>query len=86
MKLILAGATGLVGRHVLRLALDDQRVACVVAPTRRALAAHPKLFAPLVDFAELPPDAQWWRADALICTLGTTMKQACSDDAFRRVD
>jgi uncharacterized protein YbjT (DUF2867 family) len=86
VKLLLAGASGLVGGHVLRLALDDARVASVVAPTRRALAPHPKLSAPIVDFVRLPPDAPWWRADAVICTLGTTMKQAGSEHAFRRVD
>lgn len=86
MRLILAGATGLVGRHVLARALKDPRVTHVVAPTRRPLPAHPKLDAPLVDFDALPADAPWWRADAVICALGTTMKTAGSRDAFRRVD
>ena len=86
MRLILAGATGLVGRHVLARALADPRVTHVVAPTRRPLPAHPNLDAPLVDFDALPADAAWWRADAVICALGTTMKTAGSRDAFRRVD
>lgn len=86
MRLILAGATGLVGRHVLARALKDPRVTHVVAPTRRPLPAHPKLDAPLVDFDAMPADAPWWRADAVICALGTTMKTAGSRDAFRRVD
>lgn len=86
MRLILAGATGLVGRHVLALALGDARIERVVAPTRRALPAHPRLEAPVVDFAALPPDAPWWHADAVICALGTTMKQAGTREAFARVD
>lgn len=86
MRLILAGATGLVGRHVLALALDDARIGRVVAPTRRALPAHPRLEAPVVDFDALPPDAPWWQADAVICALGTTMKQAGTREAFARVD
>ena len=86
MKLILAGATGLVGRHVLTLALGDPRVEAVVAPTRRALPGHPRLLAPLVDFDRLPEDADWWAADAVICTLGTTIADAGSQAAFRRVD
>lgn len=85
-KLLLVGATGLVGRHVLELALDDARVASVVAPVRRALPAHPKLSSPQVDFDRLVPEASWWNADAVICTLGTTMKVAGSQAAFRRVD
>jgi uncharacterized protein YbjT (DUF2867 family) len=86
MKLILTGATGLVGREVLRLALADLRVTAIVAPVRKALPAHPKLDAPLVDFDRLPADAPWWQADAIICTLGTTMKVAGTRQAFRRVD
>jgi uncharacterized protein YbjT (DUF2867 family) len=40
----------------------------------------------MVDFEHLPPSAEWWGADAVICTLGTTMRAAGSKDAFRRVD
>ncbi|MET0266964.1 MAG: NAD-dependent dehydratase [Duganella sp.] len=86
MKLIIVGATGLVGRHLLTLALADARVSTVVAPVRRPLPAHPKLLAPLVDFDSLPGDAHWWQADAILCTLGTTIKAAGSKAAFRRVD
>ena len=86
MKLLLVGATGLVGLEVLRLALSDARVSQVVAPVRKPLPAHPKLDAPLVDFDRLPPGAPWWQADAVICTLGTTMKLAGTRQAFRRGD
>ncbi|MCO5787236.1 NAD-dependent dehydratase [Pseudomonas sp. G11-1] len=86
MKLLLVGASGLVGSHVLQRALADVRISEVVAPSRRPLDEHPKLFAPLIDFEQLPTDAPWWQADAVICTLGTTMKLAGSREAFRRVD
>ncbi|AWI09737.1 NAD-dependent dehydratase [Ereboglobus luteus] len=86
MKLLLVGSTGLVGSHVLRMALADPRISAVTAPGRRAPDAHPKLRAPLVDFDNLPADADWWRADAVICTLGTTIRKAGSQAAFRRVD
>lgn len=86
MKLILVGASGLVGSHVLAQALASPRVAAVVAPTRKPLAAHPKLLAPVIDFEAMPGDAPWWQADAAICTLGTTMRKAGSQAAFRRVD
>jgi len=85
-RLLLVGATGLVGRHVLALALADPRIGRVVAPSRRPLADHPRLQAPLVDFERLPGQAEWWRADAVICTLGTTLRAAGSRAAFRRVD
>lgn len=86
MKLLLVGATGLVGRHVLALALAHPAVEAVIAPVRRALDAQPKLLAPVVDFDALPAQAPWWRADAVICTLGTTIRVAGSQPAFRRVD
>lgn len=76
IRLLLVGASGLVGRHTLEQALADSRVASVVAPSRRALPAHPKLFSPQVAFDMLDPGAIRWRADAVICTLGTTMRTA----------
>jgi uncharacterized protein YbjT (DUF2867 family) len=84
--LLLAGATGLVGSAVLEQALADPRVSRVTAPTRRTLRADPRLLNPLVDFDRLPEDAGWWTADAVVCALGTTIRKAGSQDAFRRVD
>jgi len=75
-----------VGREVLALALAEPRVAQVIAPTRRPLAAHGKLHNPVVDFADLPADADWWQVDAVICALGTTIKLAGSQAAFAFVD
>lgn len=86
MRLLLVGATGLVGRHVLAQALADPRVGLVVAPTRRELTTHPKLRNPQVDFDRLPQDTDWWQVDAVVCALGTTMRAAGSEEAFRRVD
>lgn len=84
--LMLVGATGLVGQSVLQKALASDAVTRVVAPTRRALPAHPKLLNPVVDFDRLPGDADWWAVDAVVCTLGTTIKIAGSKEVFYRVD
>jgi len=84
--LLLVGASGLVGQSVLRQALDHPDVAKLVAPTRRPLPPHPKLENPLVDFDALPADAAWWAVEGVICTLGTTIKKAGSQPAFRKVD
>ena len=84
--LLLVGATGLVGQSVLRLALADPRVEKVVALTRKPLPPQPRLENPLVDFDALPADAPWWNVDAGICTLGTTMREAGSHGAYRKVD
>ena len=87
MKILHVGATGLVGRLVLERLLGSPQVARVVAPTRRPLGiTHPCLLNPVVDFEALPEDADWWAVDAVICTLGTTIADAGSRAAFRRVD
>lgn len=87
MKVMLVGATGLVGGQVLQQLLDDARCDAVIAPTRRPLAhADPALHNPVVDFERLPVDAPWWTVDAVICALGSTIKQAGSREAFARID
>lgn len=85
-RLLIVGSTGAVGQEVLRLALADERIQCVIAPTRRLLPAHPKLQNPVVDFSALTGDEPWWSVDAVICTLGTTIKIAGSQSAFAAVD
>ena len=84
--LLLVGATGLVGQSVMEQALADGRVEKLVALTRKPLAPHPRLENHVVDFDALPADASWWNVDGGICTLGTTMREAGSHHAFRKVD
>ena len=85
--LLLVGATGLVGLEVVRQALADRAIERVVALTRRPLELrHLRLENQVVDFDALPTEAAWWSVDAVICTLGTTMRQAGSRAAFRKVD
>jgi len=86
MKLLIVGATGLVGGEVLSLALADERINHVVALTRTPLTTHDKLENPIVDFDALPEGAPWWQVDAVICTLGTTIRKAGSKASFRKVD
>lgn len=86
-RLLIVGSTGLVGGHALAQALADARFAQVIAPTRRPLPLrHAKLDNPIVDFDALPASATWWRVDAVVCALGTTIGDAGSRAAFRRVD
>lgn len=81
---ILAGATGLVGREILQGLLADPSVGAVHSLGRRKPETqHPKLTAHLVDFAALPPLPP---ADELYLALGTTIKVAGSQAAFRAVD
>lgn len=84
--LLLAGASGLVGSEVLKLALADSRITRVVAPSRTPLPSHSRLENPVTDFKHLTGGESWWRVDLVICTLGTTIKKAGSQAAFREVD
>ncbi|MDG4491102.1 NAD-dependent dehydratase [Xanthomonas vesicatoria] len=86
MDVLLAGATGLVGKQVLQQLLTDARCTGVVALTRRPLTQiHPKLRNQVIDFERLD---HWTapRMEAAICALGSTMKQAGSREAFYRID
>src|SRR5699024_9665553 len=58
----------------------------IIALSRHPLAPADRLENQVVDFDRLPADAPWWAADAVICTLGTTMAKAGSKSALRRVD
>lgn len=84
-RILLAGATGLTGEHLLDRLLNEPTVSRVLAPTRRPLAAHPHLENPLGNLAELLPQLQG-HVDISYCCLGTTLKQAGSQAAFRAVD
>lgn len=83
-RVLLAGATGLVGGELLRGLLADDTVAVVHVLTRRAFQVeHPKLKAQVVDFSALPPLPP---LDEAYLALGTTIKVAGSQAAFRAVD
>lgn len=83
----LVGATGLVGHALLPLLLESADYAQVHVLVRRAvpgLRTHPKLATHTVDFGALPADLP--AADDVYIALGTTIKVAGSQAAFRKVD
>ncbi len=87
MKVLVLGATGLVGAAALRRAIDDTRVEQVIAPTRRDLPRHAKLMNPVAPVLDaLLDQAADWKVDAVICAMGTTIGKAGSKQAFRHVD
>lgn len=80
----LAGATGLVGRSILAGLLADTSVQSVhVLAKRKLRVAHARLTCHIVDFAALPPLPP---VDEVYLALGTTIKVAGSQAAFRAVD
>ncbi|HWS05748.1 MAG TPA: NAD(P)H-binding protein, partial [Burkholderiaceae bacterium] len=81
---LVAGASGLVGREILRALLADKAYSAVHCVGRRPLALkHPKLHSQVVDFAALP---RLPRVDDVFIALGTTIKVAGSQQAFRAID
>ncbi|MBH9552318.1 NAD(P)H-binding protein [Inhella gelatinilytica] len=83
---LLAGASGLVGRALLDLLLADPGWSAVHALVRRPLTGgpqHAKLHTLTVDFAHL---SRLPAVDDCFIALGTTIKQAGSEAAFRAVD
>ena len=81
---LVAGATGLTGKHLLEFLLADARYASVHALVRKsALQTHPKLSEDVIDFESLPKLS---KTDDAFCCLGTTIRQAGSQAAFRKVD
>lgn len=83
----LAGGSGLVGGELLRRLLRDDYFGKVISVGRRTLAvADPKLVQVVTDFGT---GTAWDTLDApaiAFCSLGTTLKQAGSREAFRAVD
>ena len=84
-----AGATGLVGGELLRQLVQDDDVREVRALVRRPLPGGPpapKVSEVVADFETLSANPEWFRVDQVFCALGTTIRHAGSQAAFRRVD
>jgi len=87
MKVLLLGATGLIGHHCMSYLLNNKQVSELIAPTRRTLQVRDQaLHNVLVDFDRLDEYPELFEVDAIICCLGTTIKQAGSRERFRQVD
>lgn len=89
---IVLGATGLVGREVVDRLLNDPRYTAVTCLVRRPLPAslfndpQSKLNPVVIDFDALQDYQGYFSVNHVYCCLGTTLKQAGSKAAFRRVD
>lgn len=84
---LILGATGMVGGHLLRLLCDDENYRQVTALGRRPLDfSHPKLTIAICELDRPETYAAHVPVDDVFCCLGTTIKKAGSQDAFRKVD
>lgn len=82
--MLLAGATGLIGSQILWGLLSDSRVAEIHVLCRRPLPVrHARVIEHQVDYSALPALPA---VDEVYLALGTTIRQAGSQAAFRLVD
>jgi uncharacterized protein YbjT (DUF2867 family) len=84
---LLAGATGFVGNLALGSLLDASDISRVFAVTRRPLGReHPRLANRIAQFDQIESQLKGLTCQVALCCLGTTIRQAGSEQAFRQVD
>jgi uncharacterized protein YbjT (DUF2867 family) len=85
--ILLAGASGYVGNFALTALLESADIGRVFAITRRPLGhEHPRLANRIVQFEQIESQLKGLTCHAALCSLGTTIRQAGSQQAFRQVD
>lgn len=86
MRVLLSGATGLVGEQLLNQLIDNESVASIVILGRSIKSKeHPKVRSFFVDFSDLSiPDELSF--DVALCALGTTIKKAGSKAKQHEID
>ncbi len=86
-KAIIFGATGLIGGFCLQALLNNPSYSEVTAITRKPiLTTHRKLKTVITKFSHLEKELLKIQADDVFCCLGTTIKKAGSQEAFKQVD
>lgn len=86
-SVLVVGATGLVGAEIVRQLAADETVGSIVVLARRIPEGLPsRVEAHAVDFDALERHASLFAVDQVFCALGTTIRKAGSQAAFRRVD
>lgn len=86
-KALIVGSTGLIGKELLSILLEEKAYEQIFALVRRPVhAKHPKLKECVVNFDDLQPDDVFFEVDDVFCCLGTTIKKAGSREAMRKVD
>lgn len=83
---LVAGSTGLIGGQLLELLLADNSYSKVIAISRKPLSiSNPRLENIVMEASELKNHTPL-KADDVFCCLGTTIKQAKTKEAFRKID
>ncbi len=84
---LIIGSTGLIGSQLLELLLESPIYEKVTVFVKRDNGIqHPKLTQHIIDFDKPETYKELVIGDDFFCTIGTTIKNAGSQDAFRKVD
>jgi uncharacterized protein YbjT (DUF2867 family) len=84
---LIIGSTGLIGSHLLDLLLESQEYDKVITFVKRDSGIqHPKLKQHIIDFDKPETYKELVVGDDFFCSIGTTIKKAGSQNAFRKVD
>lgn len=86
-KALIIGATGLIGGYCLENILKDSGYSEVTGLARKPLLkTHRKLKTVITQFSNLEAQLASVKVDDVFCCLGTTIKKAGSQEAFKQVD
>lgn len=84
---IISGASGLVGNHLLNLMLANNKYEKIYCLVRKPLSMeHANLEQIVFDYNNEQAYSNLPKADDVFCCLGTTIKKAGSQEAFKKVD
>ncbi len=84
---LLFGASGLVGGELLNCLLKGNEYSKVIIFVRKSLdLKHPKLEERVIEFEDLSRHKDCFEVNDVFCCLGTTIKKAKSQEAFKKVD
>jgi len=86
-SITILGASGLIGKEVLTLSLENKEIKQITILVRKSLhLIHPKLTEIITDFKNLNDLADKIYGDALICCLGTTRKKTPNLEEYKAID
>jgi uncharacterized protein YbjT (DUF2867 family) len=86
-SIIIIGASGLIGKQVLRQSLENPEIRHVIILVRKPFnLKHPKLNEIITDFKDLTELESSIKGAALICCLGTTRKKSPNLEDYKKID
>ncbi len=84
---IVAGASGLIGSHLLHFLINEKDIEEIIALVRRPLdITDKKLRQKIISFDEPDTFREYINGTALFCCLGSTRKKTPDKDNYRKVD